>query len=505
MSSQLEQLRERLAEVADLEQAAAIAGWDQLTKMPPKGAPQRAEVLGTLEQLSHEKFVSAEIGRLLEGARSELEAAGQTSPDDDDWALVTYTQRHWDKARRVPTALAGEMARASSLGQEIWVEARRNNDYGAFAPVLAQHLELKRRYVDCFDGFDCAYDVLLDDYEPQMKTAEVRRLFAELSDELVPLIDEVTKHPVDDSIVHGHFPVEAQRRLVREVITLQGWNPEGWRFDDSAHPFATSFGASDVRITDRWEEAYFPSSLFGGMHETGHGLYEAGIRPELMRTPLGQGVSLGVHESQSRLWENMVGRGRPFASVLAPKVADIFGGELAGVSPDRLFRAVNRIQPSLIRVEADEATYGLHIIIRFELEQALIDGELSVQEAPEAWNAKCKDYLGLDVPSDAQGILQDVHWSGGMIGYFSTYALGNLIGGQLWKQVRSEISDLDEQLAAGELSSLREWLRVNVHQHGAKYPTGDLLQRIVGTGVEVGPFIEYLKAKLSDVYELSFA
>ena len=505
MTTQLEQLRERLAEVADLNQAAEIAGWDQLTMMPPKGAPQRAEVLATLEQLSHDKFVSAEIGQLLEGARSELEAAGRTSPDDDDWALVTHTQRDWEKARRVPTALAGELARASSLGQEIWVEARRNDDYSAFAPVLAQHLELKRRYVDCFDSFDCAYDALLDDYEPGMKTAEVTRLFAELRDELVPLIDEVTKHQVDDSIVHGHFPVDAQRRLVREVIELQGWNPQSWRFDDSAHPFATSFGASDVRITDRWEEGYFPSSLFGGMHETGHGLYEAGIRPELMRTPLGHGVSLGVHESQSRLWENMVGRGRPFANVLAPKVSDSFGGALAGVTPERLFRAVNRIQPSLIRVEADEATYGLHIIIRFELEQALIDGELSVQDAPEAWNAKYKEYLGIDVPSNAQGILQDVHWSGGMIGYFSTYALGNLIGGQLWKQVHSEIGDLDEQIGVGELSGLREWLGHNVHQHGAKYLTDDLLHRVVGTGVEVGPFVEYLKAKLSDVYELALA
>jgi carboxypeptidase Taq len=503
MSSQLEQLRERLAEVADINQAAEIAGWDQLTMMPPRGGPQRAEVLGTLEQISHDKFVSPEVGRLLEGARSELEAAQQTSPDDDDWAMVTHTQREWDKARRVPTALAGELARASSLGQEIWVQARRENDYSAFAPVLEQHLELKRRYVDCFEGFDCAYDALLDDYEPGMKTAEVTRLFAELRDELVPLIDEVTQHELDDSIVHGHFPEDAQRRLVREVIELQGWNAEGWRFDDAAHPFATSFGASDVRITDRWEEEYFPSSLFGGMHETGHGLYEAGVAPELMRTPLGRGVSLGVHESQSRLWENMVGRGRPFAEVLAPKVSDIFGGQLAGVSAERLFRAVNRVAPSLIRVEADEATYGLHIIIRFELEQALIDGQLSVSDAPEAWNAKYQEYLGIDVPSDAQGIMQDVHWSGGLIGYFSTYALGNLIGGQLWKQVHSEIADLDAQLAAGELGGLREWLRVNVHQHGAKYLTDDLLHRVVGTGVEVGPFVQYLKTKLSAVYDIA--
>lgn len=503
MSSKLDQLRERLAEIEDLHQAAELAGWDQLTQMPPKGAPQRAEVLATLEKIAHQSFVSAEIGNLLEAAAAELDAAGRDSPDDDDVALVSHTQRVWDKARRVPTELAGALARASSLGQEVWVEARRRSDFAMFAPVLTEHLELKRRYIDCFEGFDCPYDALLDDYEPQMTTAEVTRLFSELRDALVPLIAEVTRHRVDDSIVHGHFPIDAQRRLVREVIELQGWNADGWRLDDSAHPFATSFGATDVRITDRWEEEYFPSSLFGAMHETGHGLYEAGIAPELMRTPLGHGVSLGVHESQSRLWENMVGRGRPFADVLAPKVAAIFGGDLADVSADRLFRAVNRINPSLIRVEADEATYGLHIITRFELEQDLINGDLSVADAPEAWNAKYRDYLGIEVPNDAQGILQDVHWSGGMIGYFSTYALGNLIAGQLWQQAHDDIPDLDAQLAAGELSGLREWLRVNVHCHGAKYLTPALLQRVVGRGVEVGPFVAYLKAKLSDVYGLS--
>jgi carboxypeptidase Taq len=505
MSSKLEQLRERLAEIEDLYQAGEIAGWDQLTQMPPKGAAQRAEVLSTLEKIAHEKFVSAELGTLLEGAAGELESAKRTSPDDNDVALVRHTQRVWDKARRVPTALAGEMAKASSAGQEVWVEARRQSDFAMFAPVLKHQLELKQRYIDCFDSFDCAYDALLDDFEPTMTTAEVTRLFSELRDELVPLIAEVTKHEVDDSIIHGRFPIDAQRRLVREVVELQGWNAHSWRIDDSAHPFATSFGATDVRITDRWEEAYFASSLYGGMHETGHGLYEAGIAPELMRTPLGHGVSLGVHESQSRLWENMVGRGRAFSHVLAPKVSGALGGALADISPDRLFRAVNRIQPSLIRVEADEATYGLHIIIRFELEQALINGEVAVDDLPEAWNAKYQEYLGVDVPDDAHGVLQDVHWSGGMIGYFSTYALGNLIAGQLWKQVHTELPDLEDQIAAGELAGLREWLRENVHQHGSKYLTETLLYRVVGTGVEVGPFVEYLKAKLSDVYQLALA
>lgn len=503
MSTKLQQLRERLAEVEDLTQAAELASWDQHTQMPPRGAAQRAEMLATLERLAHERFVSAEVGRLLDAAAAELDAAGRDSPDDDDVALVFHARRVWEKARKVPTDLAGEIARASSLGQEVWVTARAGNDFAAFIPALTHNLELKRRYVECFDGFDCAYDVLLDDYEPQMTTAEVTRLFSELRDELVPLIATLSAREVDTSILHGHFPVEAQRRLVREVISLQGWNPEGWRMDDSAHPFATSFGATDVRITDRWEEGYFASSLFGAMHETGHGLYEAQVAPELMRTPLGHGASLGVHESQSRLWENMVGRGRPFAEVLAPKVADCFGGALTGVSPDALFRAVNRISPSLIRVEADEATYGLHIIIRFELEQALVNGTLAVADLPEAWNAKYKEYLGIDVPSDADGVLQDVHWSGGLIGYFSTYALGNLIAGQLWEAVNRDIPDLADSLAAGELSRLREWLGTHVHRHGAKYLTPGLLERVVGTGIEVGPFVAYLKAKLSAVYGIA--
>ena len=503
MTSQLQQLREALAEVEDLRHAAGVAEWDQQTQMPPRGAAARAEVLATLEKVAHEKFVAAEIGQLLEGAASELERAGRQDPDDDDVALVRHTRRHWEKARRVPTELAADLARTGSLGQEVWVKARAENDFAAFAPVLSRQIELKQRYVECFEGFDCAYDALLDDYEPQMKTATVAGLFAELRDELVPLIEAVSQRELDDSIVHGHFPVEAQRRLVREVISLQGWNPEGWRLDDAAHPFATSFANADVRITDRWDESYFPSSLYGAMHETGHGLYEAGIADALMRTPLGHGVSLGVHESQSRLWENMVGRGRPFAEVLAPRVAHAFGGPLEGVSPERLFRAVNRVGASLIRVEADEATYSLHVIIRFELEQALIDGRLSVADLPEAWNARYRDYLGIEVPSDADGVLQDVHWSVGLFGYFSTYALGNLIAGQLWRQAHLDLGDLDDQIAAGELGGLRGWLVQNVHRHGAKYLTPDLLGRVVGTGIEVAPFVDYLKAKLSDVYELS--
>jgi carboxypeptidase Taq len=381
--------------------------------------------------------------------------------------------------------------------------ARRENDFAAFAPYLERNLELARRYVECFDTFDCPYDVLLDDYEPEMKTTVVSRLFEQLRSELVPLIAKVSALPLDDSCLHGDFPLDKQRELVLQAVAMMGFNRASWRIDDAAHPFATSFGSGDVRITTRWDPRYFGSALFGAMHECGHGLYEAGIAVALERTPIGRPDSLGLHESQSRLWENMVGRGREFCRVMAPRIAELFGGPSAGLDPDALFRAVNRVKPSLIRVEADEATYALHIVLRFELEQELIEGTLAVDELPSAWNARMQEYLGIDVPSNADGVLQDVHWSGGLIGYFPTYAIGNLIAGQLWARVHEDIPDLDAQIAAGELGGLRGWLGEHVHRHGSKFATTELLARVVGTPVEVGPFIRYLKRKLSEVYGVS--
>ncbi len=497
MSDPIAELRVRLGEIEDLGIAAGVLGWDQQTMMPPRGAHTRAESLGTLARISHDMFVAPETGRLLEAAAAALNGA---EPDGDDLRLVRVTSRRWEKRRRVPTELAAELARAGSIGQEVWTVARRENDFAAFAPYLKRNLELARRYVDCFDSYDCAYDVLLDDYEPEMRTADVRRLFGELRAELVPLIAKVADLPIDDSCLHGQFPIDGQRRLVADTVALMGFDPAGWRIDDSAHPFATSFGSGDVRITTRWDEAYFASALFGAMHECGHGLYEAGIAASLQRTPIGHPDSLGLHESQSRLWENMVGRSREFCIVMAPRIARQFAGEAAALDADTLFRAVNRVKPSLIRVEADEATYALHIVIRFELEQELIDGRLAVADLPAAWNARVKEYLGIEVPSDVDGVLQDVHWSAGMIGYFPTYAIGNLIAGQLWARVHEDIPDLRAQIAAGELGALRIWLGDRVHRHGSKYTTTELLARVLGRPIEVQPFVAYLKRKLSDVY-----
>jgi carboxypeptidase Taq len=496
MSDALTELRERLAEIADLNAAGGLLGWDQQTMMPERAAPLRAEQLGTLGKLVHERFTDDAIGRLLDAVRAE--------PGSTDEALVRVTRRDWDKARRVPSELAAEIARAGALGHQAWVDARERSDFAAFLPFLRHNVELKLRYVDCFDGYDDPYDVLLDDYEEGITSAEVDALFTELRAGLVPLIAAIAERAeaVDASPLHGDFPLDGQRALVRRVVERLGWAPDGWRLDEAAHPFATSFGPGDVRLTTRYDAGYIGMALYGAIHEFGHGLYESQVDPALARGPLGEGVSLGVHESQSRLWENVVGRGRPFVAWLHAQLMELFPRQFATVSPDAFYRAVNKVAPSLIRVEADEATYGLHIILRFELERAMIAGTVALEELPEAWRVKMKQYLGVAVPNDAVGVLQDVHWSGGDIGYFATYALGNLIAAQLWERARQDLPDLDALLAEGDGSALRAWLGEHVHRHGRTYPPRELVRRVVGGPIQVEPFLAYLRGKLRPIYGL---
>ena len=490
-----------MAALADLRNVAQLLDWDQQTMMPPGGAPARAETVATVQKISHEMFVADETGRLIEAAAAHLDGA---PPDSDEASLVRVTSRQWDKARRVPAQLAADLARAASVGHQAWVLAREASDYAAFVPYLERNFELVRRYIDCFDSFDCAYDVLLDDYEPGGRTRDVARLFDELKGELRPMIAEVERHHdrIDDTLLYGDFPVDRQRQLVTWLLGQMGFDRSAWRIDDAVHPFATGFSNRDVRITTRWDENFLPTSVYGAMHECGHGLYEEGIAQSLQRTPLGHAESLALHESQSRLWENMVGRGRGFCGVLAPRIVELFGERMSALDGDSLYRAVNRVAPSLIRVEADEVTYGLHIVVRFELEQELVDGRLAIRDLPEAWNARYREYLGVEVPDDAHGVLQDVHWAAGLIGYFPTYALGNLIAGQMFERAGADLPDLDAQLAAGELHGLREWLRDHVHRHGAKFTSSELLDRLVGGPIAVGPFVDYLKAKVSQVYDL---
>ena len=501
MTDAFEELNERMAELADLRNVSQLLDWDQQTMMPPRGALGRAEAAATIHRISHEMFVADDTGRLIEAAAARLDGG---DPDSDEASIVRVSRRRWEKARRVPSRLAADMARAASVGQQAWIVAREQSDFVGFMPYLERNFELVRRYIDCFDDVECAYDPLLDDFEPGAHTAEVTRLFDELKPELRALIATAEDHAdrVDDSSLHLHYPVDRQRELVTWLLDLMGFDRTSWRIDDAVHPFAAGFGNQDVRITTRWDESFLPTSMYGAMHECGHGLYEAGVAESLQRTPLGHPDSLGMHESQSRLWENMVGRGRPFCGLLAPHIARTFGGPVTALDQDTLYRAVNKVMPSLIRVEADEVTYGLHIILRFELEQELVDGRLAVKDLPEAWNARYKEYLGVDVPDDANGVLQDVHWAAGLIGYFPTYALGNLIAGQLFERAHLEMPDLEVELAAGELHGLREWLRERVHRYGAKFSTGEVLRRATGAPIEVGPFIGYLKGKLSQVYDL---
>lgn len=506
MPQALQELRQRLAEISDLSSAAGVLGWDQQTMMPARANDIRAEQLGTLSGIVHERFTDDAIGRLvgeLEGEEERLRAA---DPESDDAALIRVTRRDWEKARRVPGELAVEIARAGALGHQAWVQAREQSDYAAFLPFLKKNVELKQRYVDLFqdDGFDEPYDVLLDDYEEGMKTAEVAALFTELRAELVPLIAAVAARAdaVDAAPLHGDFDPAGQQRLVRGVLERLGWSPDGWRLDEAEHPFATSFGPTDVRLTTRYDRGYVGMALYGAIHEMGHGLYEAGVAPELARTPLGGGASLGLHESQSRMWENVVGRGRPFAGFLHGRLQEVFPQQFGGVDAEAYYRAVNKVQPSLIRVEADEATYGLHIILRFELEQEMIAGTTALEDLPEAWNARMREYLGIDVPDDAHGVLQDVHWSAGEIGYFSTYALGNLIAAQLWERARADLPGLEAALAAGDGAPLRAWLQERLHRHGRKHPPKELVQRIAGGPIAVAPFAAYLREKLTPLYGL---
>ena len=506
MHAALADLRERLAEIQDLAHAGGLLGWDQQTMMPARAAEQRAEQLGPLGKLVHERFTDDAIGRLLGQLDGEQERLAQADPESDDAALIRVTRRDYEKSRRVPSELAAEMARAGALGHQAWVDARERSDFAAFLPFLAHNIELKQRYVECFDGYDDPYDVLLDDYEEGMKTAAVAALFAALRGALVPLIAAIAQRAdaVDASVLHGDFPVAGQQQLVRRVLERLGGSADGWRLDEAAHPFATSFGPADVRLTTRYDPSYVGMALYGGIHEFGHGLYESGIAPALARTPLGEGVSLGVHESQSRLWENVVGRGRPFAGYLHGELAQVFPERFAGVDAEVFYRAVNRVQPSLIRVEADEATYGLHVILRFELEREMVSGTIALADLPEAWNARMQEYLGVAVPDDAHGVLQDVHWSGGDIGYFSTYALGNLISAQIWERLVSDIPDVYDAIGAGDYAPLRDWLGENVHRHGRKFTPGETLERIVGTSqIDPEPYVRYLREKFSGIYGLT--
>ncbi len=485
-----ETLHDRLGELSDLGAAGALVGWDRETVMPPGGAEGHGEILATLERLAHERLADPGLGRLLEAA---AQAGGQ------DAAIARVVRRDHDRATRIPAELTAEIARTTAAALPAWMEARRDADFARFRPHLERQVELARAVAACFPEAAHPYDALLEDYEPGATTAQLRTVFAQLEAGLVPLVEAIAARPAPAPLP-GPFPEAAQRVLALEVAAAMGFDAEHWRMDDAVHPFASSITPSDVRVTSRWDEQDL-SGLLAVMHEVGHGLYEAGVDPALARTTLGSGVSMGIHESQSRLWENQVGRSLPFWRHWHPRARELFPS-LAGLSAEDLHRALNVVHPTLIRVEADEATYSLHVILRFELEVALVEGTLAVADLPAAWNDRMRELLGHEVPDDAHGCLQDVHWAHGSIGYFPTYALGNVVAAQLWEAARRDLPGLDDALAAGDCAPLLGWLREHVHRHGRLLDPPDLVERAAGGPLDPAPLLAYLEDKYGALYGL---
>lgn len=501
MKDALQSLKERLADVHNLGMAGAVLDWDQQTCMPPGGVGARAEQRATLTKLSHSLFTAPETGEWLAGSE---EAVSGRPPESDDAALVRMARRDYDKAVRLPNDLVTEMARVTALAQDEWEKARAASDYALFAPWLERILDLERRTASALGYQDRLYDALLDQYEPGMTSAQLDGIFEQLKQEIIPLSQAVFERAdrVDASVLHGDYPESKQRSFAEAVLAECGYNFTRGRQDRSVHPFCTHFSQGDVRITTRYDPRFLSQSLFGSLHEMGHALYEQGVSPSLEGTLLSNGTSLGVHESQSRLWENLVGRSRPFWTRYFPRLRDTFPGPLADSDPDRFYRAINRVAPSCIRVEADEVTYNLHIILRYEMENELLEGRLSVADAPEAWNARMREYLGLTPNSAAEGILQDVHWSIGIMGYFPTYTLGNVLSVQIFQAALRDDA-LGADVERGEFRSLLSWLREHVHQYGRKYLPADLIRRATGSGLTVEPYLGYLKTKFGELYGVS--
>jgi carboxypeptidase Taq len=500
---EIAKLRERAGEISDLGGIAGLLLWDQNTLMPRGGAGARADQLEALERIQHDRLTDPGLGALLDALEPW---AASAVPDSDDARLVAALRRDHHKAVRVPTSLAAEQSSAAAHAQEAWTVARETRDYARFRPALEHVIDLCHRYAACFDGtgdFAHPYDVLLDDYEPSLTTAELRTLFDRLQQELVPLVAASASAPNGSGILPGHHPVGAQHALLNEVLSAVGFERDHWRLDESVHPFARSMAATDVRLTTRWEPDDLAMAFYSCLHEFGHGLYEAQMDPRHYRTTLAEATGLGVHESQSRLWENLVGRSRPFCEWALPLLRSHLGGPFESMDADGLYRGVNRVQLSLIRIEADETTYNLHIALRFELELALIEGRLEVKDLPEAWDEATHRLLGLEVPDVLHGVLQDIHWGAGMIGYFPTYTLGNLMAAQLWSALTAQMPDVEADIAAGRFAALREWLRENIHRHGRKYDSRELLRRATGEELRVEPWLDYLQAKLLDTGQLA--
>jgi carboxypeptidase Taq len=488
----------RLKHIRHIRNAASVLGWDHQCYMPSGGAAERSEELAILGKLAHELHTADETGTLIEAA--EAEAAGLPAESDERLAL-RQVRHDFDRSTKLPATLIEDLARSTSMGHQVWVKARQDSDWAAFAPVVDHLLDLCRQKAEYIGYTDQPYDALLDGYEPQMKTREVEAVFDDLRPGLISLVNDLAAAPpVDDSVLRRDFDTDKQRVFSEHIAAKLGYDFTCGRQDTAVHPFCTSFGRQDVRITTRYDRNWLPCALMGTIHETGHALYEQGFDPKDDPTPLGNATSLGFHESQSRLWENIVGRSRPFWQACYGSLREHFPGVLDDVDVETFYKALNRVERSLIRVEADEVTYCLHIMLRFELEKGLIDGKIPVKDVPEAWNSRMQDYLGIAPPNDAQGCLQDVHWSGASFGYFPTYALGTILSAQLFDKAKQDNPSIEGDIARGEFASLLGWLREKVHRPGCRYYPAELVQRVCGEPAQSHSYLNYLNTKFRDVY-----
>ncbi len=487
MDGDMELLRAWLGEIADVQAAIALLDWDQQTYMPPKAAEGRGRQLATLSAMAHRLQVSDDMGEMLK------RLAG--APDDAKFVEVALYD--YERARKVPIEWVEAFAEAQSRGFQAWVKARETSDFALFAPHFDRLLEMLRRKADYLGYEESPYDALLEDYERGMTAGQLKVLFADLAEKQSRLVRRIAErgNPPVPAWLGVPWNEQAQWDFTVRVLEDMGYDMAAGRQDRSVHPFTTSMGLRDVRITTRIDARQPFSALQSSIHEGGHALYEQGISEADARTPLAQGTSLGIHESQSRLWENAIGRSLPFWRHYLPVLRQHFPIQLEGVAPDDLYRAINRVEPSFIRVESDECTYNLHIILRFEIEVELIEGRLAVRDVPEAWNARFKRYLGLDVPDDARGCLQDIHWSHGLLGYFPTYALGNLYAAQIMEVIEREMPDLWADVGEGRFGPLREWLREHVHRHGRRKTARELIADIAGCEPDAEPFVRYLERK----------
>jgi carboxypeptidase Taq len=494
-----DELLRRAREEALLDSCQALLGWDELTYMPPGGVAARANQLAYLAGLHHEKATDPRIGDLLAAVEPSDLASDPLSA-----AAVNVREIHriYNRLARLPRALVEELARIAPLAQQQWATSRQEADFASFCPWLEKIVALQRREAECLGYEHNPYDALLENYEPGARAADIARLFAALRAELTPLIVAIagSRRRRKHAILKRNYPVERQHAFAMDAASALGFDFQRGRVDTSVHPFSTHIGPGDCRIAIRYSSNYFSDAFFALLHEVGHGLYEQGLDPEHEGTPLGSISSVGLHESQSRLWENLVGRGLPFWKYFFPRARQAFPEALGKVTLGDFYLAVNHVEPTCNRVQADEVTYNLHILVRFELEQAMIRGDLAVADLPGAWNEAYKSILGVTVPNDAEGCLQDGHWSEGLMGYFPTYTLGNLFAAQLFVKARADLGNLDGAFAKGDFAGLLDWLRDRVHRQGARYPAPALIEKVTGHPPDHRPLVEALKSKFTEVY-----